>query len=444
MNVRLALLSAAAALLPLTASAAFAQTRTTPLADHHQHVISPAAARGAYPLPLPEIAVPNAVKRLLADREKAWNDPKKLAAIYAPNAIMLNGGDEDLPSWLTGRKAASDHIGRIFGRRHRIRPVMFQANGSSAVLAGYFYRADTDRHFGQVLLSLARQADGSWRIAAEAPVFPGPPATTPIDAAGLIEQLDQAGIARAAVLSVAYWYGSSFRSTDDSPEAASVRRENDWAASEASRHPGRLFAFCSFNPLKPYALEELDYCATSRRFTGIKLHFGNSEVDLRKPEHAARLAALFAEANRRRMPLIVHLWTDPSFEKDGGDHVRIFLDKLLAQAPDIPVQVAHMAGGGRSTAPAMEEFVKAFQARDPRVARVYFDLATAVTGQTNEGLKRDVEYMRAIGLGRFLFGTDSSPPNPAAGRSWAAMYALPLTDSEFRTIAANTAPYFPR
>jgi predicted TIM-barrel fold metal-dependent hydrolase len=101
-----------------------------------------------------------------------------------------------------------------------------------------------------------------------------------------------------------------------------------------------------------------------------------------------------------------------------------------------------MAGGGRSTAPAMAVFVEAFRKRDPRVANIYFDTATLVEGETPEGLRRDVEQMRAIGLDRFLYGTDTPPP--PASQSWASMRVLPLTDAEFRVLAANVAPYFPK
>jgi len=47
-----------------------------------------------------------------------------------------------------------------------------------------------------------------------------------LDAQQLIQQLDNAGIRSAAVLSVAYAYGDDRRQIDD--EYAKVRAENDW------------------------------------------------------------------------------------------------------------------------------------------------------------------------------------------------------------------------
>ena len=72
-------------------------------------------------------------------------------------------------------------------------------------------------------------------------------------------------------------------------EAAKVARENDWTAAQAARYPGRLIAFCSFNPLKDYALAELKRCAGLPGLKrGIKLHFGNSDVQLDDPAHVQR------------------------------------------------------------------------------------------------------------------------------------------------------------
>src|SRR3954471_24500307 len=92
----------------------------------------------------------------------------------------------------------------------------------------------------------------------------------------------------ALLLSAAYIYGSPSRTVPD--EYAKVRAENDWNGSQASRYPQRLRAFCGVNPLKDYALEELERCARDPLLNrGIKLHFGNSDVHLENPEHIARL-----------------------------------------------------------------------------------------------------------------------------------------------------------
>jgi predicted TIM-barrel fold metal-dependent hydrolase len=447
-----ALASAAAALLagcavapapppqPIAASIA-EDHHVVPLVDHHAHLVSAEAARGSYPLPLKEIALPKELADVLAERQRVWNDPAALARLYADKLVVLNSENEDLPSWIRDRSDALEYLASLFGRPHRVKPVDYRIDGRRAVIAGYFYRPELDRHFGHVLLSLVRGPDGLWRIDAEAPTFPGPPGMGEFDAEALIKQMDDAGIGRAVVLSVAYWFGSAFRSTPVGDEYAMVRRENDWVADQVARYPDRLIGFCSLNPLKPYALQEVRRCGEQDRHRGLKLHLGNSDVDLRQSAHARALAAVFAEANRQRLPIILHMWTGPAFETEGGAHAQALLDQVLPSAPDIVVQVAHMAGGGRATQPALKIFADAIAAGDPRTRNLYFDVATLANGETPENLRLDAERMRQIGLGRILFGSDTSQPARLMWQQWPALHALPLTQQEFRRIASNVAPY---
>src|SRR5438270_9127974 len=101
---------------------------------------------------------------------------------------------------------------------------------------------------------------------------PGPKG---IDADTLIAQLDAAGISRAVVLSVAY----SFSNPNKPPvpnEHAQVMHENDWTSAQVAKYSDRLLGFCSINPLRPYALEEIARCSKNPNLrTGLKLHFGN-------------------------------------------------------------------------------------------------------------------------------------------------------------------------
>src|ERR1700761_206991 len=119
---------------------------------------------------------------------------------------------------------------------------------------------------------------------------PGPKG---IDADYLITQLNEAGISRAVVLSVAY----SFSNPNKPPvpdEYARVKEENDWTSAQVARYPNRLLGFCSVNPLRPYALQEIARCANDPHLrTGLKLHFGNSDVNLSNPDHLARVQQVF-------------------------------------------------------------------------------------------------------------------------------------------------------
>jgi uncharacterized protein len=412
-----------------------------PHADHHKHLISPAAGEWSSDIPLPAVELPPGLDRLLMERAERWAEANALSALYSEDAILL----EDREFLTRGRNAIASFLTESFARPHRITPIAYEASSSMATVVGYFSR-DVDngvRHFGHVLLTLRMGSGGTWAIVAEAQVFPGPHVQQPLTAESLIAELDAAGVERALVLSVAYWYGSGRVTESPAEEYAKVRAENDWNGQQAARFPGRLIAFCSFNPLRGYALAELDRCARHPDLRGLKFHFGNSRVDVTNPAHVEQLRAVFRAANQQGLPVVLHLWTDPGYDRDGRDHAQIVLDQLLPEAPDIPVQVAHFAGGGPGyTDAALGVYADAISAGDSRVRNLYFDLATVAERQSDDVLQALARRIRQIGLERVLWASDMAPPNPAARSAWLTFRStVPLTDDEFAAIARNVAPY---
>jgi predicted TIM-barrel fold metal-dependent hydrolase len=272
---------------------------------------------------------------------------------------------------------------------------------------------------------------------------------TPLDADDLIPLLDSAGIRRAVVLSVAYMYGSPRRTVEN--EYAKVRAENDWTAAQAARYPDRLIAFCGFNPLKDYALEELARCAADRRFgRGIKLHFGNSDVQLDEPAHVERLRQVFRAANEHGMAIVVHMRASISRKRPyGATQARTFLEQLLPLAADVPVQIAHLAGTGPGydDPPADSAMaVLADAVRGNRYARrLWFDVAGVVdAGISPMHAALVARRIRQVGIERVLYGSDGAVgENLRPQQSWAAFRGLSLTDDEIARIADNVAPYFP-
>jgi predicted TIM-barrel fold metal-dependent hydrolase len=269
-----------------------------------------------------------------------------------------------------------------------------------------------------------------------------------ITAREVVALLDSAGIRRALLLSVAYMYGSPARTFDD--EYAKVRAENDWNADQAAQYPERLRAFCSFNPLKEYALDELRRCSKDPRFGhGIKLHFGNSDVQLNNPAHLEQLRRVFRAANDVGMAIVVHLRASISRKRPyGAAQARIFLDQLLPLVPDVPVQVAHLAGTGPGyndppADSAMAVLAEAVQNRDRRTRRLWFDVATIADldiSAANAALA--AKRIRQVGVERILYGSDAAAAGNLPPREgWAAFHRLPLTDREFERIARNVAPY---
>ena len=272
---------------------------------------------------------------------------------------------------------------------------------------------------------------------------PHPPLA--ISAADLVALLDAAGIRRALVLSVAYLFGSPALTVDD--EYAAVRRENDWTLAQVDLGPQRLRAFCSFNPLRPYALEELERCAS--RHHGLKLHLGNSDVQLDDPDHVRHLQRVFAGANRSGMPVVVHLRANIRNHRPYGEsEARTFIEEVLPAAPDVAVQIAHLAGTGPGyddppADRALDGFVRAIDDSDARARRLWFDVAALATETMSRAeVERMVERIRQIGVDRVLFGSDAaSGGNLPPREAWTAFARLPLTAEELAAVAQNVAPY---
>jgi len=268
-----------------------------------------------------------------------------------------------------------------------------------------------------------------------------------ISARDVIGLLDSAGIRRALVLSVAYTWGKVSRTPVDN-EYEHVKAENDWTARQVAQYPERLRAFCSFNPLKPYALEELARCSRDPMLRrGLKLHFGNSDVDLDNPESVAQVRKVFAAANSYGMAVVVHMRTSiDNHRKYGAHQARVFLNEVLPAVPDVPVQIAHLAGAGGyqpEVDAALGVLIDAIGHQDRRTKNVWFDVTGVVDAAAPPAQLRQIaSRIRQIGVERVLYGSDAaaSPETfPQAG--WASFERLPLTAGEFAAIGKNIAPY---
>ncbi|HEY1895408.1 MAG TPA: amidohydrolase family protein [Terracidiphilus sp.] len=273
---------------------------------------------------------------------------------------------------------------------------------------------------------------------------PGPKG---IDASELVGQLDAAGIRRAVVLSVAYTFSNPNKARVPD-EYARVIAENDWTSAQVAKYPERLIGFCSVNPLRPYAIKEIARCAKNPNLrTGLKLHFGNSDVDVDNPEDLARVRRVFRAANRHHMAITVHLHANIDHHRPyGAKEAHVFLEQLLPEAPDVTVQIAHLAGGGGYDDPAIDEalsvFVEAIERKDPRMKNVYFDVSgIAISGMWEDKASLIVKRIRQIGTQRVLYGSDAATPGNLPKEALQRWHQLPLTQEEFGLIENNVAPY---
>lgn len=274
------------------------------------------------------------------------------------------------------------------------------------------------------------------------------PGLHPINAADLIALLDKAGIRCAVVLSVAYQFSNPNKPPVED-EYEKVKEENDWTSLQVALYPERLRGFCSVNPLKEYALAEIERCSKDPQLHyGLKLHFGNSDVQLDDPQHVEKVKQVFRAANSHRMAIVVHMRASITKKRPyGAGEARIFLEKVLPAAPDVPIQIAHLAGAGSYDEPAVDEaisvFVDAISKDDPRMKHVYFDVS-GVAGYGEWEKKADLiaQRIRQLGTKRVLFGSDGfGGGNLAPIDAWAAFKRLPLSEDEFHAIETTVAPY---
>ena len=266
------------------------------------------------------------------------------------------------------------------------------------------------------------------------------------DGAALVRELDAAGVQRAVVLSVGYSFADERKALPD-PDRL-TREQNDWTSAEVTKNAPRLIGFCSANPLRPVALEELERCLGLPGMVGIKLHFGNAGVTLRDPAHLTRMQQLFALAQRLRAPVLVHMRARGG-SNYGAEDAQLFLDKLVAAAPDIEIVVAHLGASGPGYPPQNDEVMAVFAAaaerKDPRTANLYFDVATNVTDKaTPADAALIAQRIRQVGPARVLYGSDLTPPGGSIRQGWEIFRTkVPLTPAELQQIA-NNHPRFAR
>jgi len=266
----------------------------------------------------------------------------------------------------------------------------------------------------------------------------------PRDGAALVRELDAAGVERAVVLSVGYSFSDERKGLSD-PDRL-TREENDWTSGEVTRQAPRLIGFCSANPLRAAALEELERCLGLPGMAGIKLHLGNSGISLREPGHLAMVQAVFGLAQRKGVPVLVHMRARGGSDY-GAEDARIFLDHVLPMAPGIDVIIAHLGASGPGYTPQNDEVMAviadAAEHKNPRISRLYFDVATNVTEETTPAESQLVALrIRQVGLTHVLYGSDLSPPGGSIRRGWEIFRAkVPLTPQEHQQIANNRAGF---
>lgn len=435
---------AIACLFSLGANAAEDQAqrfKIAPRVAHHQHLLGPTAlaavlARREGGLPL--VTLPADLQAAIKRREEASGQTNP-SDIYAEHALLLDLSNGN--RWVKGREAAQAMASR-YSRDTHFLPVSFGQAGSLAHIEGVIRSGESTTDEMNFSFVLNKNAAGVWQILVENTTLKTPPDyTAPVAAEDLIRDMDMSGIRQAVVMSLGYTLGRSPTPSDG--EFDRVQAENNWNVEQAKLFPGRLIVFCGVNPLRDYAVKEIERCAKLPSVRGIKLHLANSNVDVRNAEHLEKLRQIFRAANARKLAIMAHVWVRGEY---GREQSQIFLDKVLPEAPDVTVQIAHLAGAGPGYGPdeALAVFAEAIGGKDPRTNNLYFDLTTVVTDDTGvETADLIAKRLRQIGLRKILFGSDMIiPSNPGPTKQWATFKrVMPLTNAELQVIAKNVAPY---
>jgi len=152
-------------------------------------------------------------------------------------------------------------------------------------------------------------------------------------ASDLIQLLDDAHIRRALVLSMAIVMATPINrpSPTNTPRQS---RKTIGSAKQVSQYSDRLRGFCGVDPLKSYALAEIDRCSRDPIPLRLKMHFGNSDVNLDNPDDVASLRKVFQSAAAHHMAIVVHIHASiTSHRPYGAKEAQIFLTQVLPPHP---------------------------------------------------------------------------------------------------------------
>ena len=143
-----------------------------------------ASQEKATPTPLPSVALPPELDRVLRDYEKAWRakDAEALANLFAEDGFVLANGA--LP--VRGRPAIRQAYSEGGGPLH-LRALAFRTGGDIGYIIGGYAEAPDAPDIGKFTLVLERGPSGRWLITSDmdnpnrrrSQTSPAPTGTTP-------------------------------------------------------------------------------------------------------------------------------------------------------------------------------------------------------------------------------------------------------------------------
>ncbi len=254
--------------------------------------------------------------------------------------------------------------------------------------------------------------------------------------------LKNTAVKRIDLISMAHVYSSEeFGGFKNEREL--VEKENSYVAAARDKHTKKVRAFCSIDPLRDYALEELERCRSALKMDGIKLHHNANQVYLTVPAHLEKVKKVFEFAAKHKMPILMHF--DNSHRRFGAADINLLTGSILNELGPVNLTIAHFgtSGGFSSRTRAfLNAFITELNAnKNLEKHRILFDISAVALDKDSEGVRKltDEEfavlgiYVRRLGFDRIRFGTDYPLYNPdeylaiLRGR-------LKLSDNEIRML----------
>jgi predicted TIM-barrel fold metal-dependent hydrolase len=231
----------------------------------------------------------------------------------------------------------------------------------------------------------------------------------PVDGAHALAAADAAGLRRAWILSKAH------HATDE----AEARLENDFVIREAKKAPGRLVPVISLAP-RAWAEGELTR-AKAAGGRALKLHSMVAGLDLTQPEDLAAFEALFAAAEREKLPILVHGAVTHAGEAEA-------LIALAERHCGTRIIIAHLLGRDARLLPTIKG------------SHIFVDISGINYLETDVQRAAIAALVRQAGIRRFVFGSDWPYIHPA--ETLRALERLPLTPEERALILSGNARAF--
>jgi len=117
------------------------------------------------PPPLPSVALPGELDRVLRDYEREWQarSAAGLAALFVADGFVLQGGRPPV----RGRAGITEAYQRSGGGPLALRALAYAAADTVGYIIGAYASASGAPDIGKFILALRRERGGPWRIAAD-------------------------------------------------------------------------------------------------------------------------------------------------------------------------------------------------------------------------------------------------------------------------------------